>query len=41
MNYLKINVNKTKCIKFRRGGRLAVDEKFFISKREVEFTNTF
>ena len=41
MNYLKINVNKTKCIKFRRGGSLAVDKKFFISKREVEFTNTF
>ena len=40
-NYLKINVNKTKCIKFRRGGRLAFDEKFYISKREIEFTNTF
>ena len=40
-NYLKINVNKTKCIKFRRGGRLAVDEKVYISKREVEFTNIF
>ena len=40
-NYLKINVNKTKCIKFRRGGRLAVDEKFYLSKREYEFTNTF
>ena len=40
-NYSKINVNKTKCIKFRRGGRLAVDEKFYISKREVEITNTF
>ena len=40
-NYLKINVNKTKCIKFRRSVRLAVDEKFYISKREVEFTNTF
>ena len=39
--YLKTNVNKTKCIKFRTGGRLAVDEKFYISKREVEFTNTF
>ena len=24
-NYLKINVNKTKCLKFRRGDRLAVD----------------
>ena len=23
-----------------RGGRLAVDEKFYISEREVEFTNT-
>ena len=31
-NYLKINVNKTKCIKFRRSGRLAIDEKFYISK---------
>ena len=40
-NFLKINVNKTKCIKFRRGGRLAIDKKFYISKREVEFTNTF
>ena len=39
-NYLKINVNKTQCIKTRRGGRLAVDEKFYISKREVEITNT-
>ena len=39
--YLKINVNKTKCKKFRRGGRLAVDEKLYISKRGVEFTNTF
>ena len=37
-NYLKINVNKTKCIKVRRVGRLAIDEKFYISKREVEFT---
>ena len=40
-NYLKINVNKTKCVKVRRSGRLAIDEKFYISKREVEFTNTF
>ena len=40
-NYLKINVNKTKCMKFRRGGRLAVDDKFYISKKEVEFANTF
>ena len=40
-NYLKIKVNKTKCIKLRRGGRLAVDGKFYISNREVEFTNTF
>ena len=40
-NYLKIIVNKTKCIKFRRGGRLVVDEKFYISKRENEFTITF
>ena len=40
-NYLKIKVNKPNCIKFRRGGRLDVDEKFFISKREVEFTNNF
>ena len=32
-NCLKINVNKTKCIKIRRGGRLAVDEKFDISKK--------
>ena len=40
-NYLKINVNKTKCIKFRRFGRLAVDKKFYISRREIEFTNTF
>ena len=39
-NYLKNNVNKTKCIKFRKGGRLAVNEKFYISKKEVEFTNT-
>ena len=39
-NY-KIKVNKTKFTKFRRGGRLAVDKKFNISKREVEFTNTF
>ena len=31
-NYLKINVNKTKCIKIRRGGRLAVDGKY-IEKR--------
>ena len=38
---MKINVNQTKRIKFRRSGRLAVDEKFYISKREVEFTNTF
>ena len=38
---MKINVNKTKCVKVRRGGRLAIDEKFYISKREVEFTNTF
>ena len=37
---MKINVNETKCIKFRRGGRLAIDEKFYISKRDVEFTNT-
>ena len=29
-NYLKINVNKTKCITFRRGGHLTVDEKFYI-----------
>ena len=40
-NYLKINVKKTKCIKFRRGCRLAVVEKFYISKKEVEFTSTF
>ena len=39
-NWLKINVKKTKCRKFRRGGRLAVDEQFYTSKREVEFTNT-
>ena len=35
-NYLEINVNKTKCMKFRRGGRLAVDDKFYISKKEVK-----
>ena len=40
-NFLKINVNKTICIKLRRGARLAVDKKFYISKREVEFTNNF
>ena len=34
-NYLKINVNKTKCIKFRRGGRLAVDEKFYKLKKRL------
>ena len=38
-NCLKINVNKTKCMKSRRDGRLAVDEKFYMSNREVEFTN--
>ena len=38
-NYLKMYVNKTKCIKFSKAGRLAVDEKY-ISKREVEFTKT-
>ena len=31
-NFLKINVSKTKCIRFRRGGRLAVDKNFYISK---------
>ena len=40
-NYLKINEKKTKGIKFRRVDRLAVDEKFYISNREVDFTNTF
>ena len=40
-NNLKINVNKTECIKFRRGDCLAVDKKIYISNREVEFTNTF
>ena len=28
-------------MKFRRGGRLAVYDKFYISKKEVEFANTF
>ena len=39
--YFKNNVNKTKCIKFRRGGRLAVEEKFYISKEKLNLLKLF
>jgi hypothetical protein len=38
---LRINWNKTKIVKFRRGGRLAASDKMSIAGQEVEFVQRF
>ena len=36
-NLLKVNVSKTKIVKFRRGGRLSRTDKLIYNNQEVDF----
>lgn len=38
---LTINESKTEAMKFRRGGRLADDDKIFLNEAQVKFVNSF
>lgn len=40
-NKLKVNIAKTKVIKFRKGGRLAKKDRFLYKGEEVEITNKY
>ena len=40
-NLLKVNVSKTKIVKFRRGGRLSRNDKLICNNPEVDFVSKF
>ena len=40
-NLLKVNVSKTKIVKFRRGGRLSRNDKLIYNNQEVDFVSKF
>ena len=40
-NLLKVNVSKTKIVKFRRGGRLSRKDKLIYNNQEVDFVSKF
>ena len=40
-NLLKVNVSKTKIVKFRRGGRLSGNDKVIYNNQEVDFVSKF
>ena len=40
-NVLKVNVSKTKIVKFRRGGRLSRNGKLIYNNQEVDFVSKF
>ena len=40
-NLLKVNVSKTKMVKFRRGGRITRNDKLIYNNQEVDFVSKF
>ena len=40
-NALRVNVSKTKAVKFRRGGQLARSDKLTVESQTIEFVNSF
>ena len=41
MNKLKVNIDKTKCVIFNKGGRLLKTDKFFFDNKEIEIVRHF
>ena len=41
MNKLKVNIDKTKCMIFNKGGRLLKTDKFFFDNKEIEIVRHF